>query len=368
MSTEIKDFWNALTVDTETAYELLLLSVEAGTTAMMWGQHGVGKTSIVHQLSRTLMDERIPEHSRFSGYITINPSQTDIIDFKLPYIKTEDTGEVLSCFAYSGILPRKGKWVIFVDEINTAPQSLQPALYSLILEGRIGDYRLPEGCVRLAAGNREEDQCAAQPMSAALKDRLNLHMFVVPTAPCWGRWAAKNGVRADLQAWVQSDPITSLRGHNPQDPTAGSSPRSIEALSKKLNVLDAKPFSAERKASLRESLLYGTIGQGAASQLMGFLDMYHNQISLDEILKNPTGYKIPTGKDSISLTYCITYGLAERMNRDNIKDIFTFLGRIEPTYVRVALDLAIARKDSGISWNTPAVKELFKGELVHTMV
>lgn len=360
MSADVKDFWNALTVDTETAYDLLLLSVEAGTTAMMWGQYGVGKTSIFHQLMKALMDEKVPAEARFDGYIVINPSQIDIIDLKLPYVKTEETGDVVSRFAYSSILPRKGRWGLLVDEINTAPQSLQASLYNLILEGGIGDYRMPPGSIRFAAGNREEDACAAQPMSAALKDRLNLHMFVVPTAKCWGSWAVRNGIRSDLQAWVQSDPIVSLRGHNPEDPTGGSTPRKIEALSKKLNSLDAKPFSAEKKKKLQESILYGTIGQGAASQLTGFLDLYHNQISLDAILRDPENYKVPTGPKAPSLIYCMTYGLAERMNTSNVGAAMTFLERISPSYVQVALDIAMNRKDSGININTPQVLSFYR--------
>lgn len=350
-SGDIKNVWSKLTVSPSVAQQLLLVALKANTTAMMWGKYGVGKTAIVYQLAKKLQNSQIPAEHRFEGCVVINPSQTDIIDFKLPYTqKIRDTEEVISRFAYSELLPRDGRWIIFVDEINTAPQSLQPTLYSLILEGRIGNYRLPDGCFRVAAGNREEDQCAAQPMSAALKDRLNLHMFVQPNKESWGKWAAENGIRPEIQAWVQFSPINSLQGHLPEDPTGGCTPRSLEALSKSMTSL----HKHHKEDSTLESLLItGTIGQGAASEFAGFLEIYRSQISIEEIIKNPKKAKVPT---ETSLLYCIAFSLAEQMNLKTVKPIFQYLERLPPTYTVIAIENVRAR-DSNMFMNVPEIRD-----------
>jgi MoxR-like ATPase len=48
--------------------------------------------------------------------------------------------------------------VLFLDEMNSAPPSVQSAAYQLILNRRIGKYRLPDNVVMVAAGNRESDK------------------------------------------------------------------------------------------------------------------------------------------------------------------------------------------------------------------
>jgi hypothetical protein len=161
------------------------------------------------------------EKSGFEGMVVINPSQDDVIDFKLPHVVKLENGDSVSKFAFSERLPRQGKWVIFVDEINTCTQAMQATLYSLILEGRIGEYQLPEGCLRVAAGNREFDRCAANPMSAALKDRLALHLNVIPDVDDWCRWAIRNGVIPEIISYVRNCPQSLSEGYIPDDPTGG---------------------------------------------------------------------------------------------------------------------------------------------------
>lgn len=358
-SGDLKDMWTKLTVSPSIACDMLLVALESGTTAMMWGKYGVGKTSVVYQLAEKLKSPSVPENKRFDSLITIIPSQMDIIDLKLPVPHKLDSGETISRFAFSEILPREGRHIIFVDEINTAPQSLQPTLYSLILEGRIGNYRLPDGCFRVAAGNREEDQCAAQPMSAALKDRLNLHMFVQPNKESWGVWAAQNKIRPEIQAWVQFSPISSLQGHLPGDPTGGCTPRSLEALSKTMDTLHKQGRAGSSTESL---LLAGTIGQAAASEFEGFLEIYRSQISIEEIIKHPTKAEIPK---ETSLLYCVAFSLAEKMNLDNVDAIFKYLNRLPQTYTVIAIQNAHAR-DPKMWLGVPAIRD-FVTKNLHVM-
>lgn len=321
------DIYSGITVDPMVAANILKLCIRSNTTAMMWGKPGVGKTSLAHQVAK---DE-------FDSVITINPSQDDVIDLKLPFVDSIE-GETVSRFAISERLPRKGRHLIFVDEINTAPMSMQATLYSLILEGRIGSYTLPKGCVRFAAGNRIEDKCAANEMSLALKDRLGVHMNIVPSEKAWIRWATINGVVPEVIAFVRDAPQR-LEALNPNDPCAGCTPRSLEYLS---NLI---------KGGIEEDLQHvvanGTIGMGAGAEFVAFLDIFKNKIDFDEIFNKPSEAKLYSKPD---LLYSVVSGIGAKINADNVYNAMVYLKRLDRRYMIMAMTDAFNR-DKSISAN-----------------
>ena len=312
--------YNCITTTPRNLIRGLATVIKAQRQAMIWGSYGVGKSSIVAQLANQL------------GYklLAIYPSQDDVIDYKLPYL-AEVNGEKMSAFALSERLPREGKWIILVDEINTAPTSLQPTLYSLILDGRICNWQAPKGCIRLGAGNRETDKCAAQPMSAALKDRLTVHFNLVPNSDDWCVWAAKNTIRPEVMAFVRNFP-QSLEGANPDDPCGGCTPRSLEGLSRLID--------AGIPSEIEPQMIFGTIGQGVGTEFNAFLDLYRSKINLDDIIKNPTTAKIP---DEPHVNYAIATGLAAKANQKNFAAIMTYAERMSPSYMVVIVGDSIRR-------------------------
>lgn len=67
------------------------------------------------------------------------------------------------------------KGILFLDELNSAPQQTQAALYQLVLDRRVGDYVLPENVHVIAAGNRSEDRGITHRMPDPLiKDRKSV--------------------------------------------------------------------------------------------------------------------------------------------------------------------------------------------------
>ena len=62
--------------------------------------------------------------------------------------------------------------VLFLDELNSAAPSVQSAAYQLILNRRIGKYRLPDNVVMVAAGNRESDKGVTYRMPTPLANRF----------------------------------------------------------------------------------------------------------------------------------------------------------------------------------------------------
>ena len=87
-----------------------------------------------------------------------------------------------------------GKGLIFVDEINTAPPALQPALLGLILDGRIGGYQFPSGVRRVAAMNPTSQAASGWDLPAALANRMQYLTWQAPSAAQWGDWLLESAV------------------------------------------------------------------------------------------------------------------------------------------------------------------------------
>jgi hypothetical protein len=71
-------------------------------------------------------------------------------------------------------------WGIIFDELTTAPQSMRPALLSLLNEGRVGDLVLHPSTIRVAAANPPELAPNSSPLEPSMLNRLYHHDWVVP--------------------------------------------------------------------------------------------------------------------------------------------------------------------------------------------
>jgi hypothetical protein len=125
---------------------------------MIWGAPGIGKSSIVAQVAIE--------------------QQLDLIDLRLSQLAPTDLrglpgvedGQMV--WHPPDFLPRGGRGVLFLDEINMAPPALQGVSQQLILDRAVGSYTLPDGWFVWAAGNRKEDRAAVFDMPAPLANRL----------------------------------------------------------------------------------------------------------------------------------------------------------------------------------------------------
>jgi MoxR-like ATPase len=74
--------------------------------------------------------------------------------------------------------------ILFLDELTAAAPTLQPTVYGLLQERRVGRHRLPDSVFIVAAGNMVEDGAIAYEMGTALSDRL-IHVIVQADADDW---------------------------------------------------------------------------------------------------------------------------------------------------------------------------------------
>ena len=65
-----------------------------------------------------------------------------------------------------------GRWLINLEELPSAVQLVQAALYQLALDRKVGEYELPEGAWPIAGGNRESDRGVVYRMPTPLASRF----------------------------------------------------------------------------------------------------------------------------------------------------------------------------------------------------
>ncbi|HZS03027.1 MAG TPA: AAA family ATPase [Chloroflexota bacterium] len=175
------------------------------------------------------------------------------------------------------------RFCLFLDELPSCAPDVQKALYSLLLERRLGEHVLPPGTWVVAAGNRVEDRALVRALSSALVNRvIILHVRV--DVKEWLRWARGNGVRSDVLSFISIMPDALMRPV-PAEPVPFSTPRTWASLSR---ALDLAEQAGLRDPSVRRALAFGRL---SAEDAAVFCAMAEEQIDgllpLESYIEDP---------------------------------------------------------------------------------
>jgi hypothetical protein len=222
--------------------------------SMLWGTRGVGKSSIVHQVAAhfgvPLVDLRLTtiEPVDIRGAIYADDNQAKTVWFPPEFLPRSDEPE--------GIL--------FLDELTAADQRLQISAYSLILDRRVGHYRLPDGWQVVAAGNAAYHGAVSHDMGTALADRM-FHCNVQTSIDAFLDYALVNGFAPEVMAYlkVRPDKLDDTQSQLANDYLIGASPRGWEDIS--------KIMQSELSAAAKRVFVQGRIGAANAAELFGVL-------------------------------------------------------------------------------------------------
>ena len=182
----------------------------------IWGPCGTGKSQIVRQVASDLGYE----------FLDVRAVQLDPVDLRgLPRISSDQTAWVPPKF-----LPNSGKGILFLDELTSAPQMTQAGCYQLVLDRRLGEYRLPDEWVVIAAGNPASERGVHFAMPRPLRNRF-VHLDLEPDLEDWSKWAIKAHVRPEIIAFLRFKPELLHAADVTSDANAWPTPRSWEMAS-----------------------------------------------------------------------------------------------------------------------------------------
>lgn len=296
--------------------QVIAQSVTIQTPVFVWGPPGVGKSDTVRQAAQSLGFE----------LIDFRAALRDAVDIMgLPGAKDGAT-----FYNMPAGLPRdpQSKGLLFMDEMNSAPQQTQAALYQLVLDRAVGDYRLPDGWHIIAAGNRSNDRGVVHRMPDPLADRF-LHVNFEPDLNDWCNWALGAGVAPEVIAFIRFRPAL-LHSHDPKrDCIAFATPRGWSNVSKFL--------SLKLPPEIEGDMVRGRVGDAAAAEFLAFLKLYRGMVSPDQILLNPTGADVPSNS---GILYALSEALARRATPKNFDAILTYAARMPPEYQQALMSSA----------------------------
>lgn len=290
----------------------------------LWGAPGVGKSDLVAKVAGDgkleLRDVRLSllDPVDLKGFPTINKTKSQMT--WLP----------------ADFLPTTGKGLLFLDEMNAAPQSVQAAAYQLILNRKLGDYELPEGWSIVAAGNRASDRSVVHAMPAALANRF-VHLDYDVNADDWNEWAMDAGIHTDVRAFIRFRPHLLHSFDAASNPRAFPSPRSWAFV----NDIYKDHLSQDTEFEL----IKGTVGEGAASEFSAFTRLIKDLPTVDTVLLDPEKAKLP---DNPAAKIAIAAALEAKTTVANIARVMKYVTRL-PSEFQVLFMRGALRRDSKLS-------------------
>ncbi len=263
------------------------------TPVMLWGPPGVGKSQIVMQIGER---HDIP-------VIDIRLSQMEPSDLRGIPFKQGDRVE----WAIPSILPDAGRHgesgILFLDEINSAAPSVSAAAYQLILDRRLGDYRVPEGWAIFAAGNRQGDRGVTYAMPAPLANRFS-HYEVDLNLDDWVAWAYAQGIDERIIGFLRFRPELLFDFDPAHNPVAFPSPRSWEFAHRALQKFGGQP-------DLLLGSLQACVGPAAGIECHAFIESLDQMPDLECILSGED----TQAPEEIDLQYAVASALVGRAIR-----------------------------------------------------
>ncbi len=225
----------------------------------LWGPPGVGKSQGVFQIAR--------EIEKKYG-LTVEVTDVRLLLFSpvdLKGIPVADVNKEFCNWLMPSIFKMKADCgtvnILFLDELSAAPQQVQAAAYQICLDRKVGEHKLPDNCIIIAAGNRTTDQSVSYKMPKALCNRLS-HFSIRPDYGSWRKWAVKNGIAKEIIAYLAFDNSRLCVEPDPSD-FAYPTPRSWEFVSTYMETVDCD-------VSEMGSLISSCVGNDTAIEFMAF--------------------------------------------------------------------------------------------------
>ena len=273
--------------------------IESQIPVFVWGSPGIGKSSIIKQIAK----------DKGLEFVDLRLSLLDPTDLKgIPFFDKDNHEAV---WASPNFLPKEpnSKGILFLDEINTAPPSVQASAYQLVLDRKVGDYELPKGWSIVAAGNHESDRGVVYRMPPPLANRF-VHLNMEVSFEDWKSWAYGSGIDSTIIAFLHYDSSRLFDF----DPTANQksfpTPRSWEYVDK---ILASKIDEA-----LLLEVISGAVGAESATAFVSFRKVMYRLPDIDKLLD---GEDVEVEHDS-QVLFALVAGIVSSIKQeDSMKKI-----------------------------------------------
>jgi hypothetical protein len=311
---------NTRTVTPNSAKNSIKHALKKKRPIFLWGAPGIGKSEIVSQITDSLSNSHL---------IDIRLSLWEPTDIKgIPYF---DSNSGTMVWGAPSELPSEefaaqfDHIVLFLDEMNSAAPSVQAAAYQLILNRRVGQYKLPDNVMIVAAGNREADKGVTYRMPAPLANRF-IHLELAVSFDDWFQWSVVNNINTDVVGYL-TFAKKDLYDFDPRSPSRSfATPRSWTFVSELLD--------DDLDEATTTDLVAGAVGEGLALKFMAHRKVASSMPNPSDILAG----KVKELKTrEISAMYSLTVSLCYELKEASDKNDKKFDDKVN-NFLRFAMD------------------------------
>lgn len=282
---------------------------------MVWGPPGVGKSTAFHDFAARM--------------------EVPLLDWRLTMMEpldmrgTPKQEKGLTFWCPPAELPREGRGIILLDELPQARMDTKNVAAMLVLERRIGEYRVPAGWWIAAAGNRMKDAAGTTPLPTHLSNRF-WHINFDVSVEDWLHWADRKEIDYRVYAYIKYRPEALMEFDPKSNDPAFPTPRSWHLLSDILKDLDAMAQALPGglmglDPAVLAEMFSGAVGKIRGEEFSGFLRTMHSLVSLEEIYANPRKARLP---DDPSVCYALMVALAVHAKRDTLAAAAEYAARL----------------------------------------
>ena len=222
--------------------------------------------------------------------------------------------------------------IVFLDEFRQSNHDVQKPAAELLLNGAVGESKLPITWMVVAASNRESDRSGVMRELAFIANR-RMEIKVDPNLDAWVEWAERKGLHWAAVAFAKHQPGLIFGDTIPAKPGPFCTPRSFAKMSNIIGTLEMEMFT---EASA------GLIGEGVSAQFCAFLRVVEQLPSFDDIINDPKKCRLPE-TDRPDAQYATMQMIAHRVDDDTATPAFTYLKRMPKEFQVAGLKATLRR-------------------------
>ncbi|WP_421717044.1 ATP-binding protein [Arcobacter arenosus] len=307
-------------------YNQLQSLIDADIPCFIHGSPGIGKSYIVNDIA--LQNDL--------ELIDVRLSQLDAVDLRgIPTISNNQTKWMPPIFLPSD---ENSKGILFLDELNSAPLSVQAAIYQLVLDRKIGEYTLPKAWRIVCAGNKIDDKGIVFKLPSPLINRM-VHIVLEAKYDDFKIWAIKNDIHPFIIGFLgfRPDLLSTEVPSSTETNPAFCTPRAWNMLSNILKI--------NENLNGIHPIVYGTVGFSAGIEFISFVKVYKTLPNIDAILDGQSDI-VPNEPSAL---YALCAAIIEKY-KDNTqgKNLFKYAKHL-PVEFNVMLIKDLIVKDENIA-------------------
>lgn len=328
---------------------------ETRVPVVLYGPPGVGKSDLVRSFPIKLSQH----YDEDFGLVVVEAScldAPDVIGFLVP--TKSATGEAVARYTKPDIIRQieltgLERGVLFIDEVGQADLLVQKAFAPLFIEGKLGEYRIPEGWYVISASNRLEDRAGVNKQLTHFTNRqcqVNIDAHVDD----WIAWARANGIHHMLISFAAFRPGVVIIDQVPAKPGPYCTPRSFANMGKFLmNMVNGDDEAELPSDQTTQALVAGYIGEGASAELFSFIKVHSMLPTWDEIMTDPKKATCPPD-DRLDAAYAAAGLLIAKAEHDTVDTAFTYARRL-PVELQTMIARQMVEALGGSALNSPAL-------------